>query len=249
MKVLVAHPGMQHAHQLAWAVEEAGYLAAFWSGVPVADSRGTDGTIWSLLDKRLRSIPVSSQKRWHPVVFPLLRKLSGMRVFKYYANAWSHRVDRGFDAWVAVKIKKLRPDLVVCYENAALHTFMAAREFGAACVLDAASVHYLVAREWLSDTGQVNPAWIDAGKQQEIDLADAILTCSGFASDTYRDAGVPSHRLFPVPVGTPLPDQVLPDKFLGANCRYIFVGSLIRRKAVDILLDIFEELGHDGRGH
>lgn len=34
-EVFVSHPGLQHAHQLAWSLHERGLLQAFWSGVPV----------------------------------------------------------------------------------------------------------------------------------------------------------------------------------------------------------------------
>jgi len=32
--VLVSHPGRQHSHQAALALEQAGMLAAYWAGVP-----------------------------------------------------------------------------------------------------------------------------------------------------------------------------------------------------------------------
>ena len=34
MKVLVTHPGRQHSHQAALALQAAGGLAGYWSGVP-----------------------------------------------------------------------------------------------------------------------------------------------------------------------------------------------------------------------
>ena len=32
--VLVSHPGRQHSHQAAMALERAGMLAGYWAGVP-----------------------------------------------------------------------------------------------------------------------------------------------------------------------------------------------------------------------
>ena len=43
--VLVAHPALQHAHQLALALHEKNLLQAFWSGVPVA-SPGEPLPLW-----------------------------------------------------------------------------------------------------------------------------------------------------------------------------------------------------------
>ena len=74
-------------------------------------------------------------------------------MFGGFANAWDYRLDHAFDAWAARRVRKLRPDMVVCYENSALHTFKAARAIGAVCVLDAASVHYQAGRAWLAEAG------------------------------------------------------------------------------------------------
>jgi glycosyltransferase involved in cell wall biosynthesis len=246
MRVLVAHPGMQHAYQLAWALEEAGHLAAFWSGVPVVDSRHPKDGLWGLVGNRLRAVPIAAGKRRHAVIFPLLRKLLGARLFTRVANSWNHRIDRAYGAWVARRVRKLKPDLVVCYENSAFHTFRAAHAVGAVCVLDAASIHYQAGRAWLADTVEGNPAWVDVQKQQEIDLADAILTCSDFAAETYRAAGVATGKIFPVPLGTVLPDIPLPVKGTVGRCRFVFVGSLRRLKGVDVLLDVFTELEREG---
>lgn len=246
MRVLVAHPGMQHAHQLAWALEEAGHLAAFWSGVPVVDSRHPKAGLWGLFGWHLRAIPVSAGKRVHTVIFPLLRRLVGSRLFGGKGNGLNHRLDRAHDVWVARRIRKLRPDMVVCYENSALHTFRAAHAVGALCVLDAASVHYLSARKWLSEAGQLNLAWINAGKQQEIELADAILTCSDFAAESYLAAGIPANKVFSVPLGTAVSKIQLLEKSKVGPCHFVFVGTLRRLKGVDILLDVFEELDHEG---
>lgn len=244
MRVLVAHPGLQHAHQLAWALEEAGLLAGFWSGVPLVDSRCSRKGWWGLFHQYLRAIPVDDGKRRHYVLFPLLRKLLGTHLFEPVRGPWSHRLDHAYDTWVARKVSKFRPDMVVCYENSALHTFEVAHKIGAVCVLDAASVHYRAGREWLLDTGQSNPAWVDTQKQREIDLADAILTCSEFAADTFYRAGVPSEKLFPVPLGTNLSDFPVGKKSINGTCRFVFVGSLSKTKSVDLLLDIFESFNN-----
>lgn len=244
--MLVAHPGMQHAHQLAWALEEAGYLVFFCSGVPVVDSRCPSHGFWGAFGRRLRAIPIAAEKRSHAVVFPLMRRLFGLGVFKPIATIGNQLLDRVHDLWVAQLVAKLKPDLVVCYENSALHTFRAARSIGAVCVLDAASIHYESGRVWLADVGQVNATWINANKQREIDLADAILNCSEFAAETYRAAGVPAGKIFAVPLGTNLPANPFPQKAGGGVVDFVFAGSLRRLKGVDVLLDVFEELGQQG---
>ena len=75
MRVLITHPGMQHSHQLAWALEEAGLLAGFWSGVPVADSGCASLDTWARLSPSIRRIPVPAAKRSHLVAFPVARRI------------------------------------------------------------------------------------------------------------------------------------------------------------------------------
>ncbi len=246
MRVLVVHPGMQHAHQLAWALEEAGHLAAFWSGVPVADPRASRRDLWSRLQRGIRKVPIPSERRRHLVMFPALRRLLTTMLPVDVANTMCHRLDHGFDSWVAKRVHLLRPDMVVCYENAALNTFRAARAIGAVCVLDAASVHYATARALGGADVRANPVWVDTQKQQEIELADAVLTCSQLAADTYLAAGVPAGNLFPLPLGTEIPvrhRQTIPP---GNCCRFVFAGTCRRLKGLDLLLDVFEDFNKEG---
>jgi glycosyltransferase involved in cell wall biosynthesis len=246
MRVLVAHSGIQHAHQLAWALEEAGWLAGFWSGVPVVDARAPDGEFWGRFRGRLRAVPIPAAKRRHAAAFPLLRRLGSATLPSQAGNAFMHRLDHAYDRWTAWQIRALSPDIVVCYENSALRSFRAARAAGALCVLDAASVHYRAARAWGGGVSGVNPAWIDAQKQQEIELADAILTCSELAAETYRAVGVPAGKLFAVPLGANLPEIPPPARPPGGPCRFAFAGAARRLKGVDWLLDIFAELAREG---
>lgn len=245
MRVLITHPGMQHAHQLAWALHEGDHLLAFWSGVPFADA-AQPGRGWGRLSRRLRQIPVPGLRRRHFVIIPLIRRLISRLAQRALANALSHRLDHCFDRWVAWHIRRVHPDIVVCYENSALHTFRAAKAVGSVCVLDAASVHYRPGAELLASTGQQDPGWVDRQKQQEIELADAILTCSSFAADTYVAAGVSAAKLFPCPLGTELPQIRRVKKSASDVCRFVFVGSPSRRKGIDVLLDIFEGFHRSG---
>jgi glycosyltransferase involved in cell wall biosynthesis len=245
MRVLVAHPGLQHSHQLAAALEEAGLLAGFWSGIPVTDSRQTKPEFWARVRPSTPAIPVPARRRRHAVLFPLLRRSAATLLPPNVANDACHRVEGSFDSWVSRRVKDLRPEMVVCYENAALETFRAAKDLGAICVLDAAAVHYASARVWGGTSVKGNADWIDRRKQQEIDLADAILTCSDLAAETYRAAGVPGYMLNPIPLGTELPAGVQRLTPAGARCRFVFAGSIRRLKGIDLLLDVFEQFANE----
>lgn len=241
MKAVITHPELQHAHQLAWALHDAGHLAAFWSGVPLVDaahpSRG-----WGALSAHARRTPVPASLRRHFPAFPFLRR--GIDRWASPANAYAmtHRLYHAFDRWAAPRIARLRPDMVICYENSALETFRAAKASGAVCILDAASVHYRAAAEFLEPPDRAAWRWIAARKQQEIELADAILTCSKFAAETYEAAGVPRDLLVPCSLGTALPQVKRIAGGSREKCRFVFVGTISHLKGVDVLLSVFEDL-------
>lgn len=245
MKVLVLHPGLQHSHQLALALEEAGELAAFWSGVPVYDSSDNAREFWSNVSSNLRIVSVPKIRRNHYVMFPVLRRFLSHRLFERVANSWGHRLDGIFDFFVAKKIKKIKPDMVICYENSAFHSFRAAREIGAVCVLDAASVHYLAGSNWIGKAENLEDRWINTRKKSEIELADAIITCSALAAETYHDAGVPTYKLYTVPLGTEI-NNCTAIKIPTPIVNFLYVGTVRALKGVDLMLDAFENLQQDG---
>jgi glycosyltransferase involved in cell wall biosynthesis len=246
MRVIVVHPGLQHAHQLAWALEEAGWLAGFWSGVPVTDSRGNSKELWARLNSELRPIPVPAARRRHFPAFPLARRVVSKLLSPEAASRWIHRLDHAFDAFVAPQLARHRPDIVVAYENAALRTFRAAKRAGALCVLDAASVHYRAGQNLIADVMDPNPAWVNKQKEEEVCLADVVLTCSELAADTYRAAGIPSSKVIAVPLGADLPVESKQSNFETGVCSFVFAGSMSRRKGVDLLLDVFQRFIDEG---
>jgi glycosyltransferase involved in cell wall biosynthesis len=246
MNVLVTHPGLQHSHQLALALYEAGHLLAFWSGVPLADiahpSRG-----WGRLSKRVRQTEIPASDRSHPVVFPVLRRIASQVLPPASANSIIHRLDHIFDRWAALHVTRLKPDVVVCYENAALHTFRAAKHIGALCVLDAASLHHNASADLLGSVVGRDPSWVERQKDQEINLADAIMVCSPFAGESYVAAGVAKSKVKLCELGIDgAPSNRRSRQSSTDKCRFLFVGSIRRLKGVDVLLDVFEELHRAG---
>lgn len=75
---------------------------------------------------------------------------------------------------------------------------------------------------------------------EEYDLADILLVLSQRARETFLAAGIPESKLFDLPRGVD-PDRFTPatppDKF-----RAVFLGSLIKRKGVHTLLEVWHRL-------
>jgi glycosyltransferase involved in cell wall biosynthesis len=242
MRALVTHPGMQHAHQLALALHEGGHLAGIWSGIPIANTMKKTHRLFRIFSFRPRQSSIPSELRRHFGAFPALRRVASNLGGPKLRNSIGHRLDHLFDRCVAKDVIHVRPDITVCYENSAMHTFRIAKSIGSLCVLDAASVHYQAAAEWHPSSVATDPAWVQRQKKLEIDLADVILTCSPLAGSTYTAAGVSRSKVYVCPLGTDLPSSAKTVRSGTDVRRFVFVGTLMRRKGVDLLLTAFERL-------
>ncbi len=222
MKVLITHPGRQHSHQAALALQKAEMLAGYWSGVPASGLR------------RYAPVPLERRlTRWFPWT-PALRR----------AGPWAdYAACRLFDRWAARGLRRSGAGAVIACEISALSTFREAHRRGIATLLDAPSIHH-AAQDRLHGTTD-SPSLhrrIVAVKDEEIALAGHILTVSELARETYLEAGVPPEKVHAVPLGADL-ELFSPD---GApktgDLVFLFSGATIHRKGFDLLLEAFDRV-------
>jgi len=248
MKILVTHPGRQHSHQAALALQEAGMLAGYWSGVPATPEQAR--RVPALLRSRFSRyapVPLDPRRaRWYPWT-PALRR-TGDALLPAGAVPWNDfAACRLFDRWVARGLRRSRRielDAVIACEISALATFRQARRRGIRTLLDAPSIYH-AAQDRLH--GTTDPPRLHrrivALKEAEIALADAILTVSELARRTYVEAGVPPEKVHAVPLGADLelfsPDGERP---AGADFTFLFSGATIHRKGFDLLLAAFDRV-------
>lgn len=222
MKALVTHPGRQHSHQAALALQKADMLAGYWSGVPAAGLR------------RYAPVPLDpARTRWFPWT-PALRR----------AGPWADfAACRLFDLWAARGLRRSGVDAVIACEISALATFREARRQGIATLLDAPSIHH-AAQDRLhgtTDSPRLHRR-IVAVKDAEIALADHILTVSELARETYLEAGVPPEKVHAVPLGADL-ELFSPDgERRDGSFTFLFSGATIHRKGLDLLLEAFDRV-------
>lgn len=245
MNVLVTHSGLQHANQLAQALYEKGMLQRLITGMPLFEPEQSS-LLGHAMGNRVLRTPIPHDLRRHHPLFPLLRRLASRFLPTRTSNSISHRLDHVFDTMVSRQVAQLRPDIVVCYENAALRTFEAAKRTGALCVLDAAGIHYRSSSLQFGVGLEPDPEWINTWKEQELELADVVVACSTFAAETFISNGVPSQKVFACPLGTDIPDMSHTPNAASERLRLIYVGTVRRLKGVDILLDCLADLR--GRG-
>lgn len=245
MQILVTHPGRQHSHQAALALQAAGALAGYWSGVPAVEAqvRRVPARLRARF-ARYAPVPLDPERtRWFPWT-PALRRM-GDALLPVRSAAWADfAACRLFDRWVARGLSGSGAGAVIACEISALATFREARRRGTATLLDAPSIHH-AAQDRLH--GTTDPPRlhrrITALKDEEIALADQILTVSEFARQTYIDAGVPPERVHAVPLGADLelfsPGGAGKD---GADFTFLFSGATIHRKGFDLLLEAFDRV-------
>lgn len=241
MTVLVTHPGRQHSHQAALALQKAGLLAGYWAGAPCLEEQGrlVPHAIWQRLIQ-YAPVPLDPQRvRWAPWV-PGLRRLGDRLLSPDAARRADFAACRLFDRWAARRLPRAKA--VIACEISALTTFRVARERAMRTILDAPSIHW-AAQDRLHGTLD-EPGLhlrIIAVKEAEIALADHILTVSELARQTYLEAGVPAEKVHAVPLGADL-SLFRPDETAEANRQgfvFLFAGATIHRKGFDLLLEAF----------
>ncbi|MEZ5899135.1 MAG: glycosyltransferase family 4 protein [Hyphomicrobiaceae bacterium] len=169
--VVVAHPGGQHAHHLAAALQERDMLSHFFHG----------GT---LPKDVLELIPRAKRTRinW----FQPIRRLITYGIPSAIHSRLFAAVYDLFDRDVTRRMSGQDYLAVVGYETVALNMFAHAHQRGAAGILDAASVHHSSQTRL---TASSNTPSMVRRKDAELAQTDFILTCSTLARDSYRASG------------------------------------------------------------
>lgn len=196
-RVVVAHPGRQHSHQLAAALHARGVLHEYWTGLPMKRSALRSGAAYAEVElppEYVRVMPVGSAGHF------LERHLRIGCGESVPGQLGDYATDRVYAHWLRRAPEGLAA--VVGYENGSLVTFAAARERGLRTILDAASVHHAAADRWMG--APAARGWardVRVRKDDELALADHVLVLSALARETYVAAGVPAARISVVPLG------------------------------------------------
>jgi glycosyltransferase involved in cell wall biosynthesis len=218
-------------------------LAGYWAGVPAvaAQIRGVPPALWRRF-VRYEFLPLPQERVRRRVRVPVLRRLGDRLVLPRVALEVDFLACRLFDRWVARHLADLEADAVVACEISARTTFQEAKRRGMTTLLDAPSFHH-GAQDRLH--GSADPprlhGRIAAVKDEEISLADAILTVSELARETYLEAGCPAEKVHAVSLGADL-ELFSPSPVTGtgpSGFTFVFAGASIHRKGFDVLVEAF----------
>ena len=256
-KVVVSTPFRLHSHQQVYALQQRQYLQKYicstWH-----KPQNFPYTYFKYLPKALqKKIDAFCAKRYYApitadyveqhafceVVRVLLNELTQNRLNKYLVD-WQHKTH---DAIAAKRIKKLRPDIIIGYEISCAKTFQAAKKMGITTILDLANVHYnfCTPLEKIFDGNDFNEkltAHINQRKEIEYQYSDYILCISSLARDSLLKNGIREEKIRLVNLGADLSIFRCKQQQQNSKFSMLFVGSVIKRKGIDILLQAVQEL-------
>ena len=180
--------------------------------------------------------------------FAPVKLLSGLRR-DYYYGAKKHYAD-----WVGARIlKRGEFDAYHGWSGDALRTLRVAKERRIPSLLEIPTWHRnkgkikpaLTKSERERDRAKWPQSWLNSllitrqHVMEEYDLADLILVLSEKAAETFLVQGVPEEKLFRFSRGVD-PVRFSPAEARPEKLRFLFVGALIQRKGVHVLLEAWK---------
>lgn len=248
--IVVAHPGRQHSHQLAYALYKAGILNKYCTGLPAR--KGIFNLIppfvWRTYEYYNLPFPLPYYS-FHFLSGNLLRKI-GFRVLNpIFFKHLDFSILKYFDYCISKYLDRMNATAIIAYENSALHSFRKAEELGMVKILDAASVHYSFQEQFFERPISFKlQKEINQRKEAEIQCADFIITTSTFAKETYLNAGVNPKKLYVLQLG--VNSEIFKPKLRKFNenscLSFLFCGNWNRHKGIDLLVEAYQMIRNLG---
>jgi starch synthase len=261
--VVVAHPGKQHAYQVVLSLQKAGLLQRFITGIyfkpgdfPYTLVRWLpslmQGRALRELRKRRMDEVDESLITSVPYFEVLSRTIGGLRTLVRKSEGQSFYL---FDNWasdlyVSYWIAHCRktPSILYAFLGSALQSFRQAKRMGVLTVLDVPAILHgpkIVAEEKRRLGLKTSYVQIERRLQQEVHMADYVITPSQAVAESVMDYGVSTNRVFVLPFGVNV-DQFKPGpvnlQLARRKFRVIFVGKFALHKGVHYLLEAWRQL-------
>lgn len=265
--ILLSHPtANQNVRQAALAFAEAGSLGEFWTCVNWEQGGCLDRSLAFAPrlqnELRRRSFPAELAPfiRTHPWR-EWGRQVAGQLGWQVLTRDESgpfgvDAVYLSLDRRVAKRLASSRTiKAVYAYDAGALDTFRAARERGLKCIYEHPTVYWRMVRQYQREEAEQHPEWVPtlgalldseeklARKDEELALADLVITPSTFARESVARAPGLKAPVHVVPYGT-RSGGVRPPRARGSGkLRVLFVGALGQAKGLGYLLEAVARVG------
>jgi glycosyltransferase involved in cell wall biosynthesis len=259
-KILVSNPGKQYTHQLVIALEKSQvdyrFFTSFWyrpgkfpfnliSFLPAKIRERAEKELKKRYDENVDGKFIS-QLSFFEIIRETTDKLFGQK----FSEKMQFYRDRLHDKWVSARIDNSYK-VIIGYEESCLQSFRKARAKGITTVLDLSQVHYktidIIAQKYtafnhLYKNKELRNR-INKIKQEELSLADYVICLSGFAKETLVQQGFNPENIFIAHLGfDPAKFQPKQNYQASGKLRVVFVGTLTRRKGIDLILEVHQQL-------
>ena len=264
--ILLVHPsGNQNSRHAARALSQAGISLKFFTSIHV-DSGNialafSPAGVRKWLSRRSFSEYVGGNEvKSVAVMREVVRLVSSVFDNSYFTRSegsWASvdSVYRSVDKAVAAYIRS-RPEAikaVYAYEDGALESFKAAKEFGITRIYELPIGYWKAHRVLCEEESTLQPRWASTWiasrdsekklkrKDCELSMATHVIVPSSFVRSTlelFRES-LPPISVIPYGCPTPISES---DRswYSGGNLRVLFVGGLSQRKGLSYLLDAVE---------
>ncbi len=274
--ILMSHPlGNANVRNAALALNDAGLLAELWTCLHWQPGHLLERLLPASLRRELsrRSFPATIRDRvhtspWREMGRLLAGRLPGSDWLTRHETGWCS-VDAVFaalDARVGRRVDSLRargtPALsgVYGYEDAAAATFQVAGRGGLARFYDLPIGYWRAWQEIFAEEAERAPEWAAtltgredspaklARKDEELQMADAVIVASSFTRQTLLTAPAFRAPVHVIPYGAPAPPAQPLENLEAApagrrKLRVLFAGALSQRKGLSYLLAAIQTLG------
>ena len=264
--ILLSHPtANQNVRQAVLALLEANLLCEFWTGAHWKKG----GFLDRLVGVAPRVRQALRRRSFAPAVSPYIRTGTWREWGRLMAGevGWSpltrHEVGvfsvdavyRSLDCRVARHIAStLTIKGIYAYDAGALASFRAAHQRGIKCIYEHPVVSWRLVRQLQAEEAELQPEWAptlgslrDSGeklarKDEELSLADLVVTGTNFARESISCGPDLKARIFVIPYGfCPISGQ--PQRRLGhKKLRVLFVGALSQAKGLSYLIEAAAKL-------
>ncbi len=258
MRVLLAHPGTQHARRLARELERHSLLGEFWTGLALAEHSLAAALVARfprlprVMGLSNRIVPGIPAARLHRVPFNEIRAIA--------------RLSRGGDALRilherneifqdAIPDASLRAcDAIIAFDTSAWRLAARSQALNRPLYLDRTIAHPAAFTrieaelhrrypEWCPPV-EPRPGYVVAAEEMEHRLARRIVVGSSFARDTLVAEDIPAAKLRVIPYGVDWSRFATPPASSAARpLRFLFLGSHLARKGLPVLLDAWRACG------
>lgn len=257
-KILLAHPGTQHSHQLAKQLVRYNTLFEFWTGLAFTQDSWQNQIIQTFvpaaLSKRIANRIIEDVPTKHLHTMPWLewKALRQLQKGKLDKQIFFER-NKTFQERIPVNSIE-QSTAIIGFDTSSWILAKRSQDMNKPYFLDQTISHPRTKAVILNAVAKRYPEWEDdiepsdshmlSCEEQEYELATKIIVPSVYTGQTLVSQGVPNDKIIVNPFGVNL-DFFQPSLYpysIERPLRFIFLGAVMARKGVPLLLEAWRAL-------